>query len=309
MGLTMGLTTILVLLCSGGITFFVRSRKKHLLITVPVFIGAVLFSWILASYIVFTAGENIGAMDSSIRYLVGQGVWYSLIGASMGLFYGKKKYKNDKLRRPSTVVPEGKESTDKTKLPLKIILLFIVVIIAVTSVVWGAQLYNQRKDAAADGMYRLGLEYKDGYGSHPKDAEKAIQLFKKAARAADHRAYNVLAHIYSDGELVPQDYAEAIKWYRKSAEWGDMDSQHKLGYAYSSGEMGVRQDYVEARKWYMRAAKYGHAPAQFKVGGIHYLGRGVPIDYITAYAWYNIAAAQGNNDANRLRYSAFRGAK
>ena len=50
-----------------------------------------------------------------------------------------------------------------------------------------------------------------------------------------------------------------------------------------------------------RTAEQGNAAAQNSLGLMYGNGRGVPQDDIAAHMWANLAAAQGNENARRLR--------
>ena len=69
----------------------------------------------------------------------------------------------------------------------------------------------------------LGWNYLKGLGVE-KDAEKAVALFRKAARKKDeHAAYN-LALCHRDGEGVEKDLNESIRWLRLAKRWSiDLD--------------------------------------------------------------------------------------
>ncbi len=49
------------------------------------------------------------------------------------------------------------------------------------------------------------------------------------------------------------------------------------------------------------AAEQGHADAQFNLGLMYARGEGVLLDYVLAYMWFNLAAAQGNEEAPKIR--------
>jgi TPR repeat protein len=55
------------------------------------------------------------------------------------------------------------------------------------------------------------------------------------------------------------------------------------------------------RGWYRLAAEQGHAHAQGDLGVMYYKGWGVPKDYVLAYMWFILAAAQGDEEAVKLR--------
>ena len=59
--------------------------------------------------------------------------------------------------------------------------------------------------------------------------------------------------------------------------------------------------YEEIIKRWRRAAECGYAKAQFELGASHASGEGVKQDDIRALMWLSLAAAQGHDNASRLR--------
>ncbi len=63
---------------------------------------------------------------------------------------------------------------------------------------------------------------------------------------------NLLAHSYSEGNLVDYDEAKAFEWFQKAAEAGNPEAAFYVAGAYDRGE-GIEQNDFKARHWYQRA--------------------------------------------------------
>jgi TPR repeat protein len=63
-----------------------------------------------------------------------------------------------------------------------------------------------------------------------------------------------LARIYDDGKLVPRDFDKALHWYKKAALNDYQEAQFALGYFYCRG-IGVKKDKEIADEWLIKAKK------------------------------------------------------
>ncbi|MGK2941471.1 MAG: tetratricopeptide repeat protein [Immundisolibacter sp.] len=139
------------------------------------------------------------------------------------------------------------------------------------------------------------------------DRTQPAQTFKNAttelqqkANTGDTSAQIELARQYTEGDGVLANARQASRWYAQAAAAGDREGQYRFGSALLEGS-GVVQDYRAALNWLKLAADKHHARAQFALGQMYYEGLGTPIDKIAAYVWLSLAAAQGLDDATRLR--------
>lgn len=79
----------------------------------------------------------------------------------------------------------------------------------------------------ASAKYNLGVMYYQGLGT-PKNLEKALQWYEKAALGGDARAqYNLGLMLYA-GEGTQKDLRGAVYWLRKSAAQGYADAERQL---------------------------------------------------------------------------------
>ena len=69
----------------------------------------------------------------------------------------------------------------------------------------------------------------------------------------------------------------------------------------------VRQQRMHMRtmprmaEFFRKAAEQGEAIAQFNLGNMYVQGHGVAKDYVQAHLWLSLSAAQGDEDALKLR--------
>ena len=148
----------------------------------------------------------------------------------------------------------------------------------------------------ADEQYALGISYHFGTSDVPKDMEKAVYWYTKAAEQGHALAQNDLGNRYQIGEGVPKNSEKMAYWYTKAAEQGVPQAQYNIGVLYSRGE-GVPQDKEKAADWYTKAAEQGDADAQYNLGILYFRGEGVSQDTSEAKNWFAKAAAQGNANA------------
>jgi TPR repeat protein len=139
-------------------------------------------------------------------------------------------------------------------------------------------------------QYNLGVLYKDGTGV-PKSAEKAAELFQKAAAAGVREAIFNLCVFHRDGTGVPKNSTTAAKFCSAAAERGLPEAQALLGWMYSNGE-GLPRDEELAKSWLRRASKQGNyvamlGLAQMLVSKRKYSDK----DFEEAYQWLEIAIA------------------
>ncbi len=87
--------------------------------------------------------------------------------------------------------------------------------------------------------------------------DRAIVLFRASAEAGDIYGYNNMGYAYENGVGVPRDIQKAISWYEKAAEGGQPNAPINLGMIYSQGRNGVAKDPKKAAQWFAMAARNG----------------------------------------------------
>ena len=77
-------------------------------------------------------------------------------------------------------------------------------------------------------QFYMGKYYEFGFNIVPKDKNKEIELYRKAADQGFSLALEMMGRCYEIGYGVEKNLTEAIKWYRKAAEHGNSDSKSKI---------------------------------------------------------------------------------
>lgn len=144
-------------------------------------------------------------------------------------------------------------------------------------------------------LYYMGRMTQLGLGT-PKDVNKALTYYYKAAQNNDSRASVELGSMYFSGNDFPPDYATAKQWFQYAVKQGNPVAAYNLGIIYEEG-IGEPVDLGKAFESYRFAADKGYEDAQKKVGLMMYEGYGTPQDYTTAIKYLIKAADQGNTEA------------
>jgi TPR repeat protein len=138
----------------------------------------------------------------------------------------------------------------------------------------------------------MGMVYMDG-NAVPRDYQKALILFQKAAAKGHPMAENSLGIMYLNGQGIERNPAEAFKWFQKAVEQGYAQAEYDLGYMYVSGR-GIERNPAEAFKWFQKAAEQGYAQADRSLGLMYYKGEGVKRDQAKAVELLRKAAELGS---------------
>lgn len=114
--------------------------------------------------------------------------------------------------------------------------------------------------ALATGALALGLAYSHAArASHP--------MFEQLLTTADTRTLSEWAKRYEDGVSVPRDIDRAIELYCKAARRGDAQAQYGLGSIYTEGRAGTRNEALGAA-WLKLAARKGNGSARKMLGAL-----------------------------------------
>ena len=148
-----------------------------------------------------------------------------------------------------------------------------------------------------EDVYRQAVAYLSGEGA-PKDAHKALALFREAAQAGHAPAQESLGLLYETGVVAPQDMKEAARWYERAAKQGRPTAAYNLGLLYAWGR-GVAKNEAEAAWWTEIAAERGLPEAQWTLGLMYARGAGVAKDRQKAMKWIEAAARNGMTAASK----------
>ncbi len=92
-------------------------------------------------------------------------------------------------------------------------------------------------------FFRAGVYYQYGRGV-PKDVDKAIECYRKAATLGSRAACSLLCIIYEERN----DSAEELRWHKETALRGCFDSLWEVRKFYD-GEEAAQSDLIEAYAW------------------------------------------------------------
>ena len=86
----------------------------------------------------------------------------------------------------------------------------------------------QAKENSSDSsvLWNLAFDYGKGQGGCPQDEAKAIELFTRVVEMDINYAY-YLGNVYLWGDGVPKDQDKAIYWFEKAAQQGDHKKEAK----------------------------------------------------------------------------------
>jgi TPR repeat protein len=140
-----------------------------------------------------------------------------------------------------------------------------------------------RAAAALGGLYYMGLGV-------PKDAVKAIGLYRRAGDSGYAEAYAILGTIYL--EQQPPNFRQAIAAYDRATRAGSPLGQVGLGEMYGGG-VGVTKNQTRAVSLFRQAADKGEPLGMFDLGVSYLIGAGVQKNTETGFLWLLRAAELG----------------
>ena len=158
-------------------------------------------------------------------------------------------------------------------------------------------LHRLADDGFATAQYLLGRAYVLGDGVSPNPTE-ADAWFRKATEQDPHWA-RLIGDVYNPPGLQPRDMERAVRWYERAAEGGDGFALVTLGYIYLRGD-GVPADPERAYDRFARAAAAGGPAGHTGIGSIHFFGDGRPANYRLARKHFLVAARAGETGSQHL---------
>ncbi|MEO5366390.1 MAG: serine/threonine-protein kinase, partial [Magnetococcus sp. WYHC-3] len=158
-----------------------------------------------------------------------------------------------------------------------------------------AALENQVKAGDTTAMLALADQYARGMGV-PLDANRALDLERKAAEAGLAEAQYRLGQAFANGHGVPRDAPSALSWLQKAADQGHMLARFEVGQRLAAEADPAARDH--GLNMLAEAATQGHARAQSLLAAAFESGQGRPQDDTQALQWYFRAAQQ--NDMHGL---------
>lgn len=113
----------------------------------------------------------------------------------------------------------------------------------------------------ADGQYELGVLYNKGRAGLPKNREKALAQWRKAADQDHDKALFQIGSAYESGDGVPPDLAKAAEFYDRAARGENQTAMYQLAQMLFVGFPGLAPDPKKAEALLRRAASLGYKPA------------------------------------------------
>ena len=143
-------------------------------------------------------------------------------------------------------------------------------------------LYKKRVEMKdAEAMYGLGCCYSHGQYGLPRDIDKALELWHRAAELGHARAYNNIGVTYNNGHGMERDMKKANQYYELAAIGGHIIARHNLG-----GNELQKGNYDRALKHFMVAAGGGHKNSLTAIQEMFKRGVATKEDYTQALRAY-----------------------
>eukprot|EP00298_Acanthocystis_sp_HF-20_P028587 c7361_g1_i1.p1 GENE.c7361_g1_i1~~c7361_g1_i1.p1 ORF type:complete len:250 (-),score=102.72 c7361_g1_i1:35-784(-) len=114
-----------------------------------------------------------------------------------------------------------------------------------------AVFYYQKsaKQNNALAQYDLGILYHGDIFGRGSNVETSVQLITKSAEQQDADAQYILGMGYKNGQYLPRDEQKSVKWFKKAAIQNNILAQNELGLINLYGTVGI-DNKKEALKWF-----------------------------------------------------------
>ncbi|KAI9328291.1 hypothetical protein BDR26DRAFT_923536 [Obelidium mucronatum] len=134
----------------------------------------------------------------------------------------------------------------------------------------------------------------------PPIHKKMFKRIKEYAEStSDPVGWHLLATYYQSGFHGPRDPQKAIEWFRRAADAECVGAMHDLALCYNTGA-GVLENQSTAFGWFKKAAEGGYHQSQLYVGLRYLQGNGVGVDMEAAVEWIKKARDGGNEQAGEF---------
>jgi len=141
-----------------------------------------------------------------------------------------------------------------------------------------------------------------------KNYEEVYRLTYDLVEKNNPAAYNLLALLLENGNVVEQDEQKAFDLYLKSAMLGYPAAQYNIGRFYEFGKSDLVPNIGEALEWHYLAADKDYVYAQYRLGLAHKTGTSVKQDNYLAFDWFQKAANLDHKESqNELAYMHYQG--
>lgn len=157
------------------------------------------------------------------------------------------------------------------------------------------QLLIEKANAGdAESQFKIGSAFDTGDGA-PKDGEKAMKWYLKAAKSGMAEAQNSVGSVLQ----AEKKYKEAFVWYTKAAEQNHLVALNNLAYLYGLG-LGAKQDRKKAFELYLKSANLGWPQAMWNLANMYGAGSIGEKDLYSACIWSLRAKKYAESNNARL---------
>jgi TPR repeat protein len=132
-----------------------------------------------------------------------------------------------------------------------------------------------------EAALKLGHCHLEGRGL-PKNARKAVELFRQSAEAGYPEGQYNLAVSYAKGTGIERNEEEMLKWLVPAADQEVPEAMDALGLRYLIG-VAVPMNESKGFDLIAKAAEKGLASSQYRLSLCYELGQGVNADNLQAY--------------------------
>ena len=144
-------------------------------------------------------------------------------------------------------------------------------------------------DVIADEQFRVGIAYYEGAYMLPKDMDKALSYFRKAAE----RGHAVAQTFMVMGSMNYKDdhNEEVMHWLQKAAEQGERQALYNLGNSCHRRDISGLVDISKSNELFRQSAEDGYQAAYSRMALIYFNGEGVEKNLKIAkyWAWLDFA--------------------
>lgn len=138
-------------------------------------------------------------------------------------------------------------------------------------------------DVIADEHFRVGMAYYKGAYMFPKDMDKALSYFRKAAE----RGHAVAQTFMVMGSMNHNDdnNEDVMYWLQKAAEQGEQQALYNLGISYHRGDINGMVDIAKSNELFRQSAEAGYQTAYSRMAIIYFNGKEVEKNLKIAKYW------------------------
>lgn len=155
---------------------------------------------------------------------------------------------------------------------------------------------NQGDGDGHFGVARLNLERL----IHTSNSQEGLRHLRAAVGLNHPEAHYTLARMYGNGSLSGGS-VKALEHFQQASNLGYAPAMYELAVAYYQGTPPLKRNPTMAAVWWKKAASAGHVESQYAFSLLHLSGTGVAQNAGVAFALANVAAAQGHEDAIKVR--------